>query len=72
MKEDIELIDVNMDETDSGVKTAKAQPDRAEAYKAERKPVEKKPEPKKAAAPKAPKKKNKALNIVGKVCLCMC
>ncbi len=71
MKEDIELIDVNMDETDSGVKTAKAQPDRAEAYKAERKPVEKKPEPKKAAAPKAPKKKNKALNIVGKVCLCI-
>jgi hypothetical protein len=43
MKEDIELIDVNMDETDKGVKAAKVQPDRTQAHTAGRKPIRKRP-----------------------------
>ena len=71
MKEDIELIDVNMDETDKGVKAAKVQPDRTQAHTAGRKPIRKNSEPSGKTSPKKTKKKNKALNIVGKVCLCM-
>lgn len=71
MKEDIELIDVNMDETDKGVKAAKVQPDRTQAHTAGRKPVRKNSEPSGKTSPKKTKKKNKVLNIVGKVCLCM-
>lgn len=71
MKEDIELIDVNMDETEKGVKAAKVQPDRTQAHTAGRKPIRKNSEPSGKTSPKKTKKKNKVLNIVGKVCLCM-
>lgn len=71
MKEDIEIIDINMDETDSGVKTAKAKEVKAVKSTAERKPEPSKVPAPKEASKKAPKKKNKALRIVGRVCLCI-